>query len=337
MAVENDKLRWIYHKMLEIRYFEEAAMETWRQKLWRGSLHGCIAQEAPAAAVCAAMEPGDYFSSSHRSHGHYIAKGLDPNRCMAELFGRSTGYCQGRGGSMHTIDTELRIFGNSMVGSGAHIAAGIGLAIKMKGTSEVVTCSFGDGATNTGGWHEGINFAAVHKLPVIYLCENNRIAVYTRYEDYAPVENLSARAAGYGIPGFTVDGTDAIACYEVLQEAVKRARKGEGPTLVEAKLYRWRGHTVWDPATYRSAEENEEWSRHDPVARLESHLLSKKLMTKDGIQDMKNEIRKIMDDAAEFAKNSPEPELTRQEAMKYVYADDELLPVGFGALASEEA
>ena len=326
MAAGPDKLRWIYRKMLEIRYFEEAAIETWRQRLWRGSLHGCIGQESPAAAMCAAMRPGDYFSSSHRGHGHYIAKGLDPGKCMAELFGRSTGYCRGRGGSMHTISMEDRIFGNSMVGSGAHIAAGIGLAVKMRGTGEVVACSFGEGATNTGGWHEGVNFAAAHKLPVIYLCENNRIAVYTPMSECFAIEDISLRASGYGMPGIIVDGSDAIACYEVLQEAVDRARRGEGPSLVEVKLWRWRGHTVWDPANYRSEEENDEWAKHDAIPQLEERLLSEGIVTQDGVEAMKGEIREIMGRAVEFAKASPEPELTREEAMKYVYVEEAASP-----------
>ena len=319
--IKSAKLRDIYHKMLEVRFFEEAAIKSWRDKLWRGSLHGCLAQEAPAAAMCAAMQDGDYFSSSHRGHGHYIAKGLDPNRAMAELFGRDAGYCHGRGGSMHTVDTEKRIFGNSMVGSGSHIAAGIGLAIKMRGGKEVVACSFGDGATNTGGWHEGINFAAVHKLPVIYLCENNNIAVWTRYSETTAVENISSRAAGYGMPGCTVDGTDAIAVYEACKEAVDRARSGQGPTLIEAKLYRWRGHTVWDPATHRSEEENEEWSKHDPIPRLESYLLDNKIITADEAANMKVGISGIMNDAVKFATDSPPPPLTKEEAMKYIYVD----------------
>ena len=319
MAVENEKLYWMYQKMLEIRYFEEAAMETWRQRLWKGSLHGCVGQEAPAAAMCAAMQPGDYFASNHRSHGHYLAKGLDPKRLMAELFGKCTGYCRGRGGSMHTIDVEKRIFGNSMVGSGAHLAAGIGLAIKMKGGQEVVACSFGDGATNTGGWHEGVNFAAVHKLPVIYLCENNQIAVYTPFRETSPIENLSVRAVSYGIPGYTLDGTDAVALYDACLKAVNRARDGEGPTLIEAKLYRWRGHTVWDPATYRSEEENNQWKKYDPITRLEEYLLKNNLMKEDTITDLKSEIKNEMKEAVEFAKESPEPDLTREEAMKYVY------------------
>jgi TPP-dependent pyruvate/acetoin dehydrogenase alpha subunit len=320
MNVSKDKLLWIYRKMIEIRYFEEAAIESWKARLWRGSMHGCIGQEAPAAAMGAALNPTDYFSSSHRGHGHYIAKGLDPNRVMAELFGKSTGYSKGRGGSMHTIDTELRIFGNSLVGSGAHIAAGIGLAIKMKNTHEVVACSFGDGATNTGGWHEGMNFAAAHKLPVVYLCENNGMAVYTPMDETFACKDIAKRAEGYGMPGVTVDGTDAAACYRVIQEAVDRARKGEGPTLIEAKLFRCRGHTVWDPATYRSQEENDKWAAHDAIVRLEESLIAEGNLTAADSDALKEEIRRIMTEAVEFSKAGPEPELTRQEAMKYVYA-----------------
>jgi len=321
MDVEPDKLRWIYRKMIEIRRFEEAAIETWRQKLWKGSLHACIGQEAPAAAMCAALRPGDYFVSSHRGHAHYVAKGLEPKRLMAEFFGRATGYCQGRGGSMHVISPEARIFGQGMVGAGAHMAAGIGLAAKMKGTGDVVACSFGDGAVNTGGWHEGVNFAAVHKLPVVYLCENNRIAVYTPKSETTPVDDLSARAAGYNMPGVTVDGTDAIALYEELNKAVDRARSGEGPTLVEAKLWRWRGHTVWDPATYRTEEENEEWAQHDPIPRLEQHLLSQGILAADETAAIKQEALDKMEAAVQFAKQSPDPPLTRDEVQKYVYID----------------
>jgi len=320
-AVNPEKLCWMYRKMVQIRRFEEAAMETFRERLWKGSLHGCIGQEAPAAAMCAAMEPEDYFVSSHRGHGHYLAKGLDPKGFMAELFGRSTGLCKGRGGSMHTMDNEARIFGHGLVGSGSYLAAGIGLAIKMKGKREVVACSFGDGAVNTGGWHEGVNFAAVHKLPVIYLCENNQIAVYTPISETTPVKDVSVRAASYNIPGVTVDGADIIALYEELRKAVKRARQGEGPSLVEVKCYRWRGHTVWDPATYRSEEENEEWAKHDAIPRLETYLLSNGILTKDDVAAVKAEVRSEIEKAVEFAKSSPEPELTRAEAVKYVYAE----------------
>lgn len=319
--VNPEKLCWMYRKMLQIRHFEKAAMETFRQRLWKGSLHGCIGQEAPAAAMCAAMESGDYFVSSHRGHGHYLAKGLDPKRFMAELFGKSTGYCKGRGGSMHTMDNDARIFGQGLVGSGAYLAAGIGLAIAMKGKREVVACSFGDGAVNTGGWHEGVNFAAVHKLPVIYLCENNQIAVYTPVSETTPVEDISVRAASYNIPGVTVDGSDVIALYQELRKAVESARRGEGPSLVEVKCYRWRGHTVWDPATYRSEEENEEWSKHDAIPRLEEYLLSKGILTADEVVAIKAEVRSEIEEAVEFAKNSPEPELTRAEAVKYLYVD----------------
>jgi len=321
MATKPEKLYWMYRKMLEIRYFEEAAIATWRERLWKGSLHACIGQEAPAVAMCAAMQPQDYFVSNHRGHGHYIAKGLDPKKVMAELFGRSTGYCKGRGGSMHVFDVESRIFGQGLVGSGAHLAAGIGLAIVMKGGHEVVACSFGDGATSTGVWHEGVNFAAVHKLPVIYLCENNQIAVYTPVRETIPIKDIATRAAGYNIPGVTVDGTDAIALYEALRKAVDRARQGEGPSLVEAKCYRWRGHTVWDPATYRTEEENEEWAKHDPIRRLEERLLSEGILTREAVATIKKEVLNQMKEAVEFAKKSPEPELTRKEAMKYVYVD----------------
>ena len=180
--------------------------------------------------------------------------------------------------------------------------------------------------TNTGGWHEGMNFAAVHKLPVIYLCENNRIAVYTPIDETTPIAELSARAISYGIPGVTVDGADAIACYEALQEAVDRARRGEGPSLVEVKVHRWRGHTVWDPATYRSEEENEEWAKHDPIENLERHLLSERIVTEDAIKSLKAEIREVMKEAVAFAESSPQPELTREEAVKYVYVHEAPLP-----------
>ena len=320
-AIEPEKLRWMYHKMLQIRHFEEAAIRTWREKLWKGSLHACIGQEAPAAATCAALQSSDYFVSSHRGHAHYIAKGLDPKRVMAEFFGRSTGYCKGRGGSMHVIDVESRIFGQGMVGSGAHLAAGIGLAIKMKRGHEVVACSFGDGAVNTGGWHEGVNYAAVHKLPVIYLCENNQIAVYTPKSETTPVEDISVRAAAYDMPGVTVDGTDAMALYEELSKAVGRARQGQGPSLVEAKLWRWRGHTVWDPATYRTEEENEEWAQHDPIPKLEENLLAKGILTADEVATAKAEVIREMEEVVEFARKSPDPELTREEVMKHVYVD----------------
>ena len=314
-----EKLRWIYRKMLEIRYFEEAAIETYHQKFWKGSLHACIGQEAIAAVIGATLDASDYLISSHRGHGHVLAKGVPATLLMAELFGRTTGICEGNGGSMHSMDGERRVFPHGLVGSGAYIAAGIGLAIKLQRRSEVVMSDFGDGAVNTGGCHEGLNMAAVYKVPAVFVCENNGIGVSTRIKDVLPIERISDRASAYGMPGMTVDGTDAPKLLEALGKCVANARAGDGPSFLEALCWRWEGHTAWDTSRYRTADENNEWKLHDPIPRLAEYLSQHGALSASEKKDWSEEYQTIIHEAVEFAKTSPEPELSKESIMKNIY------------------
>ena len=307
--------------MLEIRFFEEAAIETFRQKLWKGSLHACIGQEAIAAAIGAVLNPSDYLISSHRGHGHVLAKGVPAKLFMAELFGRTTGMCRGRGGSMHAMDGKIRVYPQGLVGSGAYLAAGVGLAITKQKKSEVVVSSFGDSATNAGGCHEGLNMAAVYKVPAVFVCENNMMGVSTRIKDVLPIDHISERASAYGMPGCTVDGTDAVDLLEVIEEFVERARKGDGPSMLEATCWRWRGHTAWDPSGYRSDEENEEWEKHDPIPRLAKYLADQGWLEPEEKASWDEEIHAHIDEAVTFAKESPEPPLSKEDILSNVYVE----------------
>jgi TPP-dependent pyruvate/acetoin dehydrogenase alpha subunit len=322
VGADYDQLRWVYRKMLEIRFFEEAACETFHQRLWKGSLHACIGQEAIAAAMGAVLKPTDYLVSSHRGHGHILAKGVSPKELMAELFGRTTGVCGGRGGSMHAMDPHLRVYPQGLVGSGAYLAAGIGLGIKMRKGSEVVVSSFGDGAINTGGCHEGLNVAAVHKVPAVFVCENNKIAVSTPIDRVLPVASITDRASAYGMPGKSVNGTDAVAMLEALKECVRHARDGKGPSMLEAACFRWQGHTAWDPSAYRTSQENEEWQLHDPIPRLEKYLNKQGALTPDETKTWNEEYQELIHEAVSFSKDSPEPELSRDDILKFVYVEE---------------
>jgi pyruvate dehydrogenase E1 component alpha subunit len=319
-----EKLRWMYRKMIEIRRFEEAAIDTFRRKLWKGSLHQCIGQEAIAAAMGAVLEKTDWLLSSHRGHGHVLAKGVSPRRLMAELFGRLTGVCGGRGGSMHAMDPDLRVFPQGLVGSGAYLAAGIGLAIGMRRATEVVACSFGDGAINAGGCHEGMNIAAVHRAPVVFVCENNAFAVSTPIAKVLPVARVADRAGAYGMPGETVDGTDAVAMLEALTRRARRARQGGGPSLLEATCWRWRGHTAWDLSTYRTEEENEEWRKHDPIPRLAAYLEERGALSVHERDEWNRECDALIGDAVEFATASPRPEMSADDILRYTYVEEAL-------------
>ena len=318
--IEKDKLMFMYKRMFEIRSFEEAAIKTYKQKYWKGSLHACIGQEAIPAAAAAATREDDYFVSSHRGHGHTLAKGVSPDVFMAELFGRMDGHCHGRGGSMHMMNAEKRVYPNGLVGSGAYISAGIGFEINYRKKDEVVICFSGDGSVNAGGYHEGMNMAAVWNAPVVFICENNGIGVSTKTETVMPVPNISQRAIGYGIQGVSVDGTDSLVLYETIRKAVDEARIHKRPTLIEAVCHRAGGHTAWDPADYRTDEENSRWRYYDPIKRLKEYLLGEKLYTEEEIAAWQEEIRATIDHAVEFAKQSPAPPYTREEALKFVYA-----------------
>ncbi len=298
----------MYKKMLEIRRFEEKVYDLFAQNLIPGTMHLYIGEEAVALGVCAALDPHDFITSTHRGHGHCIAKGASLKKMMAELFGRRTGYCKGKGGSMHITDKSIGMLGaNAVVGGAIPIAVGAGLSCKLKYPERVAACFFGDGASNQGTFHEGVNMAAVWDLPVIFVCENNLYAMGTRQSIVMKIQNIAERAAGYGIPGVTVDGNDVIAVYGAAKEAVSRARKGEGPTLLECKTYRHKGHSRFDPAKYRPESEVTEWLARDPLVVLRKKLLNKGV-PEEFFQKVEEQVSKEIEEAVEFAQSSPFPE-----------------------------
>ena len=319
MIPSKEKLIEMYRKMLEIRHFEEKVYELYGQNLVPGTIHLYAGQEAVAVGVCANLRREDYIVSTHRGHGHCIAKGADLKRVMAEILGKKTGYCKGKGGSMHIADFSVGILGaTGVVGAGIPIAAGAGLSIKLRGTDQVVACFFGDGASNQGTFHEGINMAAIWKLPVLFVCENNLYAMGTRQSRVMLIENIADRAVAYGIPGVTVDGNDVLAVYEAARQAVERAKKGEGPTLIECKTYRHKGHSRFDPATYRPKEEVEFWLKKDPIPRFRGKLVEMGVLTDAEAEQIEKEVLNEIEEAVKFALESPYPE--PEEALKDVYA-----------------
>jgi len=314
-----EKLVGMYRKLLEIRIFEEKVFELYAQNLVPGTIHLYTGEEAVAVGVCSNLRKDDYITSTHRGHGHCIAKGAQPKQIMAEILGKKTGYCKGKGGSMHIADFSVGMLGaTAVVGAGLPIAMGAGLSIKLSRTDNVVACFFGDGASNQGTFHEAINMAAIWKLPVIFVCENNVYAMGTRRSRVMLIENIADRAQAYGISGVAVDGNDVLAVYEAAQKAVERARRGEGPTLIECKTYRHKGHSRIDPAKYRPKEEVEEWLRKDPIKRFREKLMQTEVLTETEIQQVEKDVLAEIDEAAKYALQSPFPD--PEEALEDVYA-----------------
>lgn len=307
--MEKTRLIQIYETMLKIRKFEEKALTLFESNLLRGSVHLYIGEEAIAATVCSLLRNEDYITSTHRGHGHCLAKGAEMGRAMAELMGKATGYSKGRGGSMHIADlTKGNLGANAIVGGGIPIATGGALAAQLRGSDQVTVCFFGDGANNQGTFHEGINLAAIWKLPIIFICENNRFGISMPVEESTAVEDIGVRAAAYGIPGISIDGNDVFTIDETVQQAIARAKAGEGPTLIECKTYRWSGHWTGDPQIYRSREEVDGWKKKCPIKRLRAHMLSQGIMTEDELTTTEQDIHNQVEAAAEFAINSPEPD-----------------------------
>lgn len=309
--MEINLLTDIYFMMNKIRAFEMKAVSLFESNKLRGSVHLYVGEEAVASGVCAALHADDYITSTHRGHGHCIAKGADMRYAMAELMGRDTGYCRGRGGSMHIADVEKGNLGaNAIVGGGIPIAVGAALSSKMQGLDHVAVSFFGDGASNEGIFHESLNLAAVWKLPVIFVCENNGYGISVPTWQSTSVENISVRAAAYGIEGVTIDGNDAEAVFNTAERAVQNARDGKGPTLIECKTYRWLGHWTGDPQPYRSREEVEEWKLRCPIKRCRDKLLS---LGADAakLDSLEAEALRLADEAADYALSSPEPDPSR--------------------------
>jgi len=312
----------IYLVMNQIRGFEEKALQFFQEDKLRGSVHLYIGQEAIAAAVIALLTDQDYITSTHRGHGHGIAKSRDLKRAFAELMGKETGFCKGRGGSMHICDLDKGNLGaNAIVGGGLPIAVGGALAQKMRGVNNVTVTFFGDGASNQGTFHESLNLASVWKLPVVFICENNGFGISVPASQSTSVEDVSVRASGYNMPGRTIDGNDVIEILDTFSECLERARAGQGPSLIEAKTYRWKGHWTGDPEVYRTREEVESWVAKCPIKRLRQYLLENKLATESELISAEQHAAQDVQDAVDFAEASPEPDPTT--VMNNVYADEE--------------
>jgi acetoin:2,6-dichlorophenolindophenol oxidoreductase subunit alpha len=319
MKITKEQLLALYETMFKIRRFEEKASDLFADSLIPGFVHLYLGQEAVAAGVCSLLTPKDFITSTHRGHGHVISKGADVKLMMAELFGKKDGYCKGKGGSMHIADIDKGILGaNGIVGGGQPIATGAALACKKKKTGGVAICFFGDGATNRGTFHESINLAALWALPVIYVIENNYFGEFCPIEESCSVQKLSTRAAAYGIPGITVDGNDVLAVRETAAKLIERARKGEGPSILECLTWRHHGHFEGDPGDYKPAEQQEEWLAKDPLPRFRSYLADNQKIALKEIEGIEEKVNMMIADAVEFATNSPDPELS--SLLEDVYA-----------------
>ena len=306
--IERTRAEWIYRKMNQIRDFEMKAVQLFEENKLRGSVHLYVGEEAVAATVCSNLRDEDYIASTHRGHGHCIAKGAELDRAMAELMGKATGYCKGRSGSMHIADFSKGNLGaNAIVAGGMPIAVGAALASKMQGSDRVTVSFFGDGASNEGACHEAMNLAAVWKLPVVFVCENNGYGISVPAWQSTSVKDISVRAAAYDMPGVTVDGNDVEAIDEAIRAAIARAKAGEGPSLIECKTYRWLGHWTGDPQPYRTREEIASWKEKCPIKRYRQKLLEQGF-TAEELDAIEAAAQKEADEAAEFALQSPDPD-----------------------------
>ncbi len=309
----------MYRQMALIRHAEETLLRLFENAEMPGFIHSYIGEEATGVGVCAALRRDDVITSTHRGHGHIIAKGGDLNLFFAELYGKAAGYCKGKGGSMHVADLDLGIYGaNGIVGGGIPIAAGAALASSMQGSDRVSVAFMGDGATDIGPFHESLNLAAVWTLPVVFVVENNGFADFIRVSDHQKIARVSDRAASYGMPGETVDGNDVEAVNAAAERAVSRARNGEGPTLLECVTYRWRGHFEGDPQPYRTAGEVEEWKVRDPLKLAETRLAERGIAD-DALEAIRLDIGRQVDEAVAFAREAPA--VRAETALEDVYTD----------------
>lgn len=310
----------MYKTMKEIREFETEAMSLFAEGKIPGFVHLYLGEEAVATGACAALREDDYITSTHRGHGHIVAKGGDLKFMMAELFGKATGYCKGKGGSMHIADATKGILGaNGIVGAGHNIAVGAGLSAKYRETDQVCICFFGDGSTNQGTFHESLNLASIWKLPVVFVCENNLYGISMHQARHQVIQDVADRAVAYNMPGLVVDGNDVMAVYEAVSEAVERARSGQGPSLVECKTYRHRGHFEGDAGLYKPSEEVAEWMAKDPLPRFKKHLLENDILTEEELEEIDKDVVKEIQEAIDFAEESPEPAL--ESIVEDIYTD----------------
>lgn len=323
-VLSKEQLMEFYRKMIRIRAFENEAIELAKMNLTRAAVHTYNGEEAIAVGVCAHLTDQDYITSTHRGHGHCIAKGADLKRMFAELMARESGYCKGKGGSMHIADMSIGMLGaNGIVGGGIPISVGAGFALKYRKSKNIVVCFFGDGAANEGAFHESLNMASVMKLPVIFICENNQWAISTSQKKSCNVENISDRAVGYGIEGITVEGNDVEEVYREFGRAAKRVREGQGSILMEMKTYRMAGHYYGDSENYRSREEVESWKARCPVKYLEKILRETCGVEDEQLEKIKKEEEKLVLAASESAKQESEPaeEDLKKDLYDTTYAD----------------
>ncbi|MCL5070695.1 MAG: thiamine pyrophosphate-dependent dehydrogenase E1 component subunit alpha [Actinobacteria bacterium] len=314
--IKKFKLLRMYRQMYRIRKFEEKIYLLFATGSMPGTMHQYSGQEAIAVGTCENLSKEDYITTTHRSHGHYIAKGAPIHELMAELFAKKTGCCKGMGGSLHIGKLEAGVIGvGGIVGAGITIAAGLGLSVKLRETSQVVVCFFGDGAVNTGAFHEGVNLAAIWRLPVVFVCENNLYGFSTPVSKVTLLKDLAEKARGYGIPGVMVNGNDVLEVYKTVGEAVQRAREDKGPMLVECKTYRYKGHARFEPGNYRPKKEVEDWLRRDPICQLESKLIDMRILSPQEVQSLQEKVKEEIENALTFAQNSPDSD----DPLKYLY------------------
>lgn len=318
--LESRELLAIYRDMVRIREFEEACPKLYSQGKMGGFLHLYSGQEAVGVGVAHAMHHEDYMIAAYREHGLILAKGTPPDVVMAELFGKATGVSKGKGGSMHMFDAERRFMGGyGIVGGHLPLAVGIGFAIRYRESDEVVVCLFGDGATNQGVFHEAMNMAALYQVPVVFVCENNGYGIGTSVARASAVEQLYKKSCAYETPGMKVDGMDVLAVYETVRQAVQRAREGGGPTYIEAITYRFRGHSISDPGTYRSEQEKKIWQERDPIPNFAEQLIAEEQASREQLDQIDAEEKVLIEKAIRFAEESPEP--AAEELWTDVYAE----------------
>jgi len=306
--ISKEKLLWAYERMKKIRLFEDRTVELFGQGKLGGFVHVYAGEEAIAVGVCAHLTDRDFITSTHRGHGHCIAKGVDVKPMMAELYGKATGTNKGKGGSMHIADVDKGMLGaNGIVGGGPPLAVGAALSCQYQNTGGAVICFFGDGASNQGTTHEGMNMAAIWKLPVVFLCENNLYGISLASKYHQTVTDVADRANAYDIPGIVVDGNDVMAVFEAVGKALERAREGKGPSIVECKTYRHRGHFEGDPANYRPEEEVQAWLKKDPIPRFEGQLKEMGVLTDAQIAEIRAKVEAQVKEAVDFAESSPLP------------------------------
>jgi len=320
MEISKDKLLWMYERMQLIRTFENRVKVEFGKGKIPGFVHLYAGEEAVAVGMCANLTDADYMTSTHRGHGHCVAKGVEPRGMMAELFGKSTGTCKGKGGSMHIADMDKGMLGaNGIVGGGPPLACGSGLTAKVNKTDQVTICFFGDGASEQGTLHESLNLASIWKLPIIFVAENNGYAESTPSHYHCSVENIADRAAGYNMPGVTIDGNDIFAVNEAAQQAVARARAGQGPTLLECKTYRFNGHFEGDAQTYKIAADQEKYQKErDPLKLFRENVLARRSVSEGELKAIEDRVTAQIDEAVKFAEESPYPDVKETYTDVYV-------------------